>query len=338
MDRLLGAGSLPESSARDEWGHFLTYKVSPGFAGIVDSNNFETAGDADEELIVAGSNSEDFVHDMCQTAAWKDVSGAYVKTSGIASTSSVGNYNRNIYKARFCCPSNVSGGATIPGSSMTIMAVDAKPAADAAGDGVYSIDLVDGIKLGVEPFGDLSGMLPIRPEIYVDRSLTAYSNTTTSPGRRIDFTYHEPESDPAKQGFGHIGAQAWGGYWPLSPTMDIDITKHEVKEADFNYQDVGDGNWKSPVQVSLEVHDPSKPYDPANPSASIVDTIEYVFQLPTQEHLPLAEQDGKVDVNIGIKDILGEPTNPKLFNEDFILSKGWYDRENGGVYPVSTPI
>ena len=72
---------LNESDAKDEWGHYYTYKISPGFSkkyafnGTTDGAKLKTH--AAGQMPVGGNDPDEFLHEMCRTAAWSDSSTSY---------------------------------------------------------------------------------------------------------------------------------------------------------------------------------------------------------------------------------------------------------------------
>ncbi len=82
--------NLPAAVARDGWGRYFTYAVSPVFA----QNNDRTG---------AGSETDANVHAQCRTHAWVN------ELDTISS-----------YKARFCCAAEVPTGTTFPPATTDI--------------------------------------------------------------------------------------------------------------------------------------------------------------------------------------------------------------------------
>ena len=344
---------LPESAARDEWGHFLTYKVSPGFAAIVNSNDFVQTGDGDEALLVAGSNSEDFVHQMCQTAAWKETSGSYVKTDGTTSAPGVGNYNKNIYKARFCCPSNVVAGSTTAGVDVEILAKDHK---DDIGRQPFMLLGKSGeVKMTFEPTDHHQAIYQAAPEGSNPRSY--WQQNLWQVQHRGNFDYN------ANYGGGHGNGDSLGprrnkqdadGNWSLQSEhsgvfyrnaaaleFDQESSPTEVKQVGFTASHVGESNWNAHVETRVEIMNSDGTPIPCTDNSIIDNTTHYnhtntygaelvidkaddvcsdgslkinmVYQLGNEEGVAEADRTGKQPIQISLYDLIGDYTSVPNF-------------------------
>ena len=101
---------LTEEAAKDEWGNYLTYKVSPDFTLAFDNTDLVEVGSGAETVLTAPNDSQFFVHELCRTPGWVNVNQAsYNLSNGSSASMTAQNMNQNVHKARFCCASNVSG-------------------------------------------------------------------------------------------------------------------------------------------------------------------------------------------------------------------------------------
>lgn len=284
---------LTEEAAKDEWGNYYTYKVSPDFTKQFSSADLEPVGDGAEKLLIAPSdNSEFFVHELCRTPGWMN-SGQndYVMTDGTTATLATQDVNQNTYKAHFCCPSNVSGAG-----ETEFTAAEYK---DKAGGKTVT-------------FGDDEFVMSIEALdsdiVLWDESAILYYDWKGNPVTRADLIsksavdapnanfYYNPEFT-GKLGDG-LGSDDHGGkFWKNSAVYTFDTDKVKARTMTFDMSDLGCNNWYDPVQVSIDVVDGS---------GTLIDTITMISQFPEAAS-------GVGELVVSLDTIMGDPDQKGLF-------------------------
>ncbi len=100
---------LTQDYARDAWGGYITYAISPAFAvnPVVDRHNANPALAVNDRLPRASAAADMRVHAACRNATWIEA-GRTNFTSKAGTIHTLGgtfNVARNPWKARFCCAS-----------------------------------------------------------------------------------------------------------------------------------------------------------------------------------------------------------------------------------------
>ena len=301
---------LPESAAKDEWGHYLTYKVSPDFtkqfsATMID--DFDLTGETggllgDEPLPISKNGGEHFVHELCRTGEWVDQNKTdYIKTDGSNSTAILSqNINRNLYKARFCCPSNLTGGvpsAPILASSYETEANDIVQKEMKLGTDneiTFSAEAKDAIKHRSKKYNDY----------WASQAPNEFSN--------FDLAYRKLKDKGKDMGdalgpFDKDKRRAGKFYRALAPTIQIDYTK-QAQRITIGFSDIDHKNTGRPMQISMDIVDHN---------GMPIDTIKYTIQLPT------APQDGQGNIEFSINDILGEYNQTDLYHRSASIPAGY---------------
>ena len=243
---------ISEDLAKDAWGFYLTYKVSPDFTTQLASTNsaqFTEAGNGIEKLIVPVNSGENHLHEMCRTANWTNTTGTYRNSSGASQTKS-GATNENIFKARFCCASNTSGGG-----GHSIKAADQQSVIQNAirnGTG-GAIDLVDehGTSTGIvlsSAVADNNFYWDFKPAWYQREKYATYAGSDL---------HYDNDHHGLGDGLG-LDASPWdsygfGKFYPIAATFDIINPNLNVRKIDLAMSDVGESNEGEPVQVAIEV-------------------------------------------------------------------------------------
>ncbi len=309
---------LPESAAKDEWGNYYTYKVNPGFTKRLDSTNNAQFTLLNGELPVGVDDGENYIHEMCRTAAWNGpATTTYIKDDGTPSspiTSQV--LNRNILKANFCCASNVSGGsAGTPAKAYSASEHGAK--INANNSLTYTFD-DDGV-----PSAITAGIAPLDPPPYYADYGQAYIDSIAQQSADYIAEYEgalryiDPTQSPDGDGFGG-GCPAHGcaHFYYSAAEVTIDSSRVFTDTVTISLADVGSNNWGSPVDVAMDIVDSN---------GTVIDVAHFVLQLPVSP-------DGIAALEMTVEDMLSDAGQPNNYNGDF-FERRWpgprgIDRDN----------
>lgn len=344
---------LPEHAAKDEWGNFYTYRVSPDFTRNLDAGNFDWKGQGGEQVAFSNTNSESQVHQMCRTTGWVDNDTGYFQTDGSPSNYNADGsdqaFNRNIYKASFCCASNVIGGQEY---SFNKDSDDYKALyeemADKSDDlydqndnhelSLEKLSLGNGITLGVEAL-DKNAIVTMKDD-QVDAKNKLFESVVKNPR----FAYIENRTgtnhngkplagsdlDSVPGGFGPDGNRKYGAgpgakYWRTTAVIDMSGdddygNKLNVKDATITFSDVGTTDWNKPIPITVHIADEN--------GDDLID-ISYTVNLDGQEHLDPSNIDGLVDLKISLQDIAADdtsflyqkPNNPNAHNSKMVRNQ-----------------
>jgi|GEM_PF-6829732 len=268
---------LPESAAKDEWGNYYTFKVSPDFTKTYSAldKDFVETGEGDEKMLISKSGTENGLHQLCRTASWiKKDQKEYMMSDGDMAKMDTTNVNYNIYKANFCCPSNVSAGS---GGQFT--------AADNAGQaGQKTINLGNENKVFLA-FEGLDKDIALWDEEKNRQNGRLHSKQMESWEKLLEnasFVYN----DSLKHHGEHVGdglglphpygrSHNDGKFHLAAAVFNIEHTSKEVdvnvRDFTMKLSDLGSNNWNAPVQISLDIVDSE---------GNSVETVSYVLQLP----------------------------------------------------------
>ena len=328
---------LPEDAAKDEWGNFLTYKVSPNFTRLVNDSGFtfvgaDDDGDSNPDFPVSSGGPENFVHQICRTNSWINNNATYLDSSGNPQAHGVGRFNENIYKANFCCPSNVTG--TVGGSSsVTREFRDDKPEADLIQTTTsMRIGENDEIILGVEAIDPDIALLDDAVDAYHVTKSNERINAALNNGDVFAYTetlYHAGTPVGNALGFSAPwqGAGNEGKYWKTAATIEIDqaVTGGPVESFDITLSDIDTHNTSLPMQISVQILDTDGNPIPTSSTDSTPLEISYVMALPD------TASGGQAAIQITAQDIYGDPqTDPRLFYDDH-PSKAWRLNHTGAL-------
>jgi len=97
---------LSQNSVKDAWGRFITYKINPAFASKTTPKSIFYSDNSNDPLPILKPTLQNQIHQMCRTSRWilkemdeyigNDAKKYNIQNQGI---------NKNIHKAKFCCPS-----------------------------------------------------------------------------------------------------------------------------------------------------------------------------------------------------------------------------------------
>lgn len=332
---------LAEVDVKDEWGNYLTYKVSPDFTLNFDNSSLVGIGDGAEKLLTAdNSDAQFYVHQLCRTPNWINTAqDNYIMSDGGVATMAIQNINENIYKARFCCPSNVNGlgkktfSAFDQKSQVGQKIADLDSDGDGTGDGevTMSIEGLDYPVLWKNP-------TELTPWTWDNSSYTYADYVDNSQARAANIELHYNE------GFIHDGHEVGDGFGPVrwsdggrSPEnsgkyyheaagFTINTDKVKTKDMQMVMSDLGSNNWYDPVQIAIDVvgsidHDnnPSTPKEDG-----VVDTIQFILQLPEAPT-------GLGDLSISLDMILGDANQEGLYHPGAPTTTGIVGGSNGDI-------
>jgi len=320
---------LTEDYAKDEWGNYLTYKISPDFARQVAAVNFVEVGDGAEKLLTAdATNAQSYVHQLCRTPEWINANQvSYTMSDGNSATMASQNINENIYKARFCCPSNVSGAGSktfkaehqdfLSGQPLSSPVNLSSNDGDAGDDELYmSFESVDSdialIDESVNP--DLSwdnDRYKSMSEYYAAAYEWAKGSLNFHYNPALDIGDKYPEGlgsgfGPQRYHAGELSSVHSGKFFGQAMELNIDTDKVKTNNFTMSMTDLGTNNWLDPVQISMDVVDST---------GTVIDTISYVVQLPQGDGIsPGSPQYGVGTLNISLDQIMGEADQAGLFH------------------------
>ena len=338
---------LTEEAAKDEWGNYLTYKVSPDFTLAFDNTDLVEVGSGAETVLTAPNDSQFFVHELCRTPGWVNVNQAsYNLSNGSSASMTAQNMNQNVHKARFCCASNVSGTG-----SKTFLAKD-----QVSQNFQRIANLIseegdnDEIYLSVGTYDDNIALIDEDATYYTDGEGREYTfhdrrrwNLERYEANGYDLEYKPVfEHDGHNLGDGFGPSHSWSPEWEdrskgkfLLNTAFIEFNTDKVKTDTFEIamSDIGPNNWEKPIQISIDVkglidHDGN---ESTPKQEAVIDKISYVLLAPIADGVSAGSpQYGVGDFTISLDQIMGEADQEGLFHTDEGLSTSRF-----GAWPES---
>lgn len=291
---------LTEDAAKDQWGNYMTYKVSPNFTRVTTAANFDAIGDAAEPLLVAAAGAENFVHEICRSSDWVETGKAsYNKLDGTPEmlASSI-TANRNIYKARFCCPSNVTGSA---GASYTAADIEADQNLNGSAQTSFTFGNDDELTMSVAALDPDS--IVVADSHYRRRMETQTRNKMA----KADFTYRDETSADGPLEHHRIGPDSSGKFWQVGAVVDVDTSKVSTNTLKVTIADIHGDDIFAPIQVSVDIVDTYVDETTGDKTDYVIDTVDYV--LVTGD-----PPSGAMDLEISLDQIVGDASQDVLYN------------------------
>ncbi len=334
---------LTQDYAKDEWGNFLTYKISPDFARVVTENDFDPVdgvGGANVLLVGKEDDGASYVHEICRTQAWVDDSVAsYRDNDGTlqqigTNPGDTKTISQNIFKARFCCPSNVSdgGGSTFNAEDQAVH--NGKKVADLADEnGVPQNEII----MTMEGMDHVAlwewAKNSNKQNFYQNYTYNEYIDFVEEWSSNQTFDYNDDIGDHvandgalhAWTGFGAKTTNSHSGkFWRNAAVFDVVTENVKIKEFTMNMSDIGENNNNAPVEIAMDVsasidHDD----DPDTPNEiTKIDTVRFVAALPDLENTSYGI--GLMPISVDI--FKGESDQDSLMNANTPAQKWMLDQ------------
>jgi len=303
---------LPESAAKDEWGNYLTYKVSLDFTRKFDAANFDRVATVgappatEDEMLTATTGSENSLHELCRTGNWLNVSqGNYRTNNGDEKTITPQTVNHHLYKAKFCCASiiNVGNSSTFTAASQTLgpnqKTVNLVSDSGVSDQVIMSIEALDtDIAIWDESINRNNG----RP--HSDRmDQWARSIEDEVFAYNSDFAQGNSDEDELGDGLGLLrdgSPNKAGKFHHAAAVFDIQEDNVDIREFTMTMGDINDDNEFSPVEARIDVVD-----DEGN----LIETVGFVLQLPETGT-------GMAELTFSLDAFLGEATQDGFFHSE----------------------
>lgn len=317
---------LPEIAAKDKWGHYYTYKVSPDFTKKINVANYDFKGA--DGLPVPKNDVANYVHKICQTPQWLDEGVSnYTKADGTdEAIGSTINLNKNIYKANFCCPANVSGSAG-SGDATAISMRNYRDKANAekqssmtfkpdASDGSIDTSADDAVKFSLVKKEAYQALMNDAPDVAAAKTFHQGTEDYYLDPSRLDLGYNEftqwvngVESSTG-EGLGHSAVHG-GKTWDVGAEFEFVDPTIQTDNFTMSMTDVNNNDLNAPVQVYLDM---------VAPDGTVFEKVSYIIQMPAS--IP----DGRVEMTLKVTDILGDANQPHLAQRDgFNMAWGLVD-------------
>ncbi len=289
---------LPESAAKDEWGNYLTYKVSKDFTQSYAALDFEQDGEGSEKTLILKDGDESALHQLCRTPNWVTHKANYVMSDGDSANINAQNMNHNVYKARFCCPSILNNTASLEFKASENAWHNGSTTAnlDLDGDGIGD----DKVIMSIEALEDEIAMW--KPNEYIEERREWAEEVEGAV-----FAYDALEHDgiPMGDGLGiDRGGSRNGKFFRNAAVFDIQENEENVAVQDFTMTlgDLNESNWYSAMQINLEIVDNE---------GNFVENVAFVLRLPEAPT-------GIGELSFSLDSILGE-----------VEQEGFYSTTNG---------
>ena len=275
---------LPASAAKDAWGNFLTYKISPAFAKNPILSALDFIGDKDEPLPISKNGAQNTLHQMCRTENWiSKTTNKYELNNGKKQLIPSQKLNNNIYKANFCCPSYIADKNYIELRARDYqkeLKSGKKRTLDFNGDIQLSAQIIDKI-----PFWNPNENVQMRKDSQTLRNKNPYFN----------YVIYKQSDDYIEDGVGPID----GAFFNTAATLTLNPLTMNVKTLTIQLADIRQENWGEPVPVTIEV---------VNKEGKKIGTIGYTLKIPKATS-------GTANINISILTILKGPVMEGLYYE-----------------------
>ncbi len=292
---------LPESAAKDEWGNYITYKVSPDFTrnftvGTKDTH-FDEVGNGGEQMLVPKGGDHNSLHEMCRTPNWVSNETNYVMSDGNTATMTAQNINQNIYKARFCCPSNLSASS---GGTQT-----AEDNQDRVGGKTLDLGGLNEVIMSIEGLDSNIALW------------NSYHDQVVADSVAVAASKHFEYNDNLQHDGEHVGKAIGpnrspahtGKYYREAAVFDINDSELDIRDFTMEMSDLDVNNHHEPLQISMDV---------VTSDGTLIDTVALVLQLP-------APANGIGELSISLDRMEGNADQDGLFHSGSFDPRGHGD-------------